>query len=147
MFYCFSEGCPAELSAYDREITGKGKHSSTEQWTLDGSYNMLSRAYTFQGERNQNENGRNTRGATTGMEAISVRSGRVSRVIASIITGDGWFFVICLFAFLSYGTNPHKASLREGEQEIAGGLFNNNSHWGGKRMFVCNYIPVTTLLK
>lgn len=144
MFYCFSEGCPAGLSAYDREITGMGKHSSTEQWTLDGSYNMLSRAYTFQGERNQNENGRNTRGATTGMEAISVRSGRVSRVIASIITGDGWFFVICLFAFLSYGTNPHKASLREGEQEIAGGLFNNNSHWGGKRMFVCDYIPVTT---
>lgn len=111
MFYCFSEGCPAGLSAYDREITGMGKHSSTEQWTLDGSYNMLSRAYTFQGERNQNENGRNTRGATTGMEAISVRSGRVSRVIASIITGEGWFFVICLFAFLSYGTNPHKASL------------------------------------
>lgn len=111
MFYCFLEGCPAGLSAYDREITGMGKHSSTEQWTLDGSYNMLSRAYTFQGERNQNENGRNTRGATTGMEAISVGSGRVSRVIASIITGEGWFFVICLFAFLSYGTNPPKASL------------------------------------
>lgn len=108
MFYCFSEGCPAGLSAYDREITGMGKHSSTEQWTLDGSYNLLSRAYTFQGERNQNENGRNTRGVTTGMEAISVRSGRVSRVIASIITGEVWFFVICLFAFLSYGTNPPK---------------------------------------
>lgn len=113
MFYCFSEGCPAELSAYDREITGKGKHSSTEQWTLDGSYNMLSRAYTFQGERNQNENGRNPRGATTGMEAISVRSGRVSRVIASIITGEGWFLLSVCLLFSPMVQTPQSISVRE----------------------------------
>lgn len=146
MFYCFLEGCPAGLSAYDREITGMGKHSSTEQWTLDGSYNMLSRAYTFQGERNQNENGRNTRGATTGMEAISVRSGRVSRIIASIITGEGWFFVICLFAFLSYGTNPPKASLcvRERESKRQLGVCSIIIHTGEESVCVC--VCVTTYL-
>lgn len=145
MFYCFSKGCPAGLSAYDREITGMGKHSSTEQWTLNGSYNMLSRAYTFQGERNQNENGRNTRGVTTGMEAISVRSGRVSRIIASIITGEGWFFCYLFVCFsLLWYKPPQSISVcvRERESKRQLGVCSIIIHTGEESVCVC----VTTYL-
>lgn len=78
------------------------------------------------------------------MEAISVRSGRVSRIIASIITSEGWFFVICLFAFLSYGTNPPKASLcvseRESKRQL--GVCSMIIHTGEESARVC----VTTYL-
>lgn len=75
------------------------------------------------------------------------RSGQVGSaelLRASSQATGGFLLSVCLLFSPMVQTLPKHLCEREGEQEIAGGLFNNNSHWGGKRMFVCNYIPVTT---